>query len=427
MSMNLNPYWNDFLWRTDPGSPMEVVRALNGHLTSDIDDPAALYGAALVYLRDNEGDERNEGRNLLWAAASLGSRRAARALASEIEDHLEDPDINPLRGFMEAMKRRARIWIGKSDVYDPSVEEARVGKIVMREIGDPDSRDGREIANRFSSAVGKRIPYAGELPEENEALEEIRSVWPWAMRAAEAIERQMGMARLARAAGGEGGVKLRPLLICGPPSAGKTGLARAVFELLKVPSLLVPCSGASDSAGLAPVSRGWSSQRPSSPLVFMVNKSVCNPGVILDEIDKSPAVGSRNGSVMGAIMNMLGDPDRYYDSCLMAETDVSGVSFIATANDTSGLPDFIMERFSVVRMNRPGPEYFPVIFKNMKRRFARELGVKAEELPLLDLDEMNALETFFVRNRASLRALKEGYQFVLSEAMKRLPERPMIN
>lgn len=427
MSRALNPYWDDFLWRRDPGEPEEVLRALRGHPTSDIDDPIALYGAALVYLKDNEGLERNEGRNLLWAAASLGSRRAARALASEIEEHLDDPDIRPLPGFLEAMQSRAREWMRKSDIYDASKEESRVGKIVLPEIGDPDSRDGREIVNRFSAAIGKRIAYAGELPEENEAFDEIMAVWPWAQKAAEAIELQMNMARLALKSGGNGGVKLRPLLICGPPSAGKTGLARAVFELLKVPSLIIPSAGAPDSAGLAAISRGWSSQRPSSPLVFMLNKGVCNPGIILDEIDKSLSVGARNGSVLGAVMNMLGDPDRFYDSCLMAETDLSGASFVATANSTAGLPDFIMERFSIVRMERPGAEHFPIVFQNMKRRFARDLGIDVSELPLLDIDEMNALEEFFVKNRASLRALKEGYQFVLNEAIKRPSQMPAMN
>lgn len=409
-------------WRKNPATPEEVEELLRGHLVENLTDPVALYGASLVYIKGSPGT-LNEGRNILWAAACLGSAKAAGMLSAEIGDHLRGDDVNPAPGYFEAMTERMSYWIRESKVpavNSPGmISETPSGKVVIPAIGDHDSREGRELSSRFRHVIGRELPWVGVLPECDEIKGAILEKWPWAETAAEAIEVQIDISRLARESGGRNGVRIRPLLFCGPPSSGKTGLARAVFDMLKLPSKLVPCAGTADSGGLSPVSRGWSTMRPSAPVVFMAERGVCNPGVILDEIDKSLGVSAKNGSVIGAVMGMLGDPDRYFDACLMAETDLSGISFVATANNLSALPDFMKERFTLITVDRPGPEHFETIFQTMKEITARDIGVSVSDLPFLDSDEMAALKSFFVKNRASLRALREAYDLTLSSAIRR--------
>src|SRR5690606_25640793 len=141
-----------------------------------------------------------------------------------------------------------------------------------------------------------------------------------------------------------------------------------------------------------------------------------DPCIIIDEVDKGAAVGSRNGSVAGTLLGMLGSPERFYDSCLLTTVDLSKMTFVATANDLTMIPDALLDRFSVIRIGRPSAEHFDIILASMRKKAARDLGVPVALLTELDYEETEALRTFFGKGGSSLRQFSRSFDYVLSQA-----------
>lgn len=65
--------------------------------------------------------------------------------------------------------------------------------------------------------------------------------------------------------------------------------------------------------------------------------------MLLDEIDKMAS--AKDGDPYGALIKPLGPQRKYYDEYVADDTDVSATKFIATANDVSNIPGYILSRF----------------------------------------------------------------------------------
>src|SRR3546814_1060105 len=104
-------------------------------------------------------------------------------------------------------------------------------------------------------------------------------------------------------------------------------------DRLGLSTSIVACAGSNDAGGLNSVTRGWATSRPCLPFQLMAETRTANPYIILDEIDKGADIGSQNGSIVGAVLNMLSSSGKFFDNCLMANIDLRYASFMATAND----------------------------------------------------------------------------------------------
>jgi len=193
------------------------------------------------------------------------------------------------------------------------------------------------------------------------------------------------------------------------------------------PATLLPAGSASDAGTLSAVARDWRNSRPCAPVLAAAEGKCSNPVLIIDELDKSVAPGSKNGSVLGTLLGMISEADRYYDSCLLTHVDISWVTFMATANDLTAIPEAVWDRFEIVFFDRPSAEHFDIILANMRQSVAAEFGVHPALLPWLDAVEMSALRHSF-GDGDSLRSLEHKYRFLLGEAAIREHEaRQMMN
>lgn len=149
-------------------------------------------------------------------------------------------------------------------------------------------------------------------------------------------------------------LSLPPLLLAGPPGIGKTHFAKSLAAVLGVPTHAWSCATNSDAMQLItghPTS--WRGARMGLLTEAIVTSGSANPVVLLDEIDKF--VTHRDEQPYNILLNVLEseNAEALLDEYLRVRFDVSRACIVATANDVSVLPDFIRDRFLIVRIVSP--------------------------------------------------------------------------
>jgi ATPase family associated with various cellular activities (AAA) len=102
------------------------------------------------------------------------------------------------------------------------------------------------------------------------------------------------------------GLKIRPTLLEGGAGLGKTHLVRRLADLCRLPTVHIDGGSSSEGFPVAGLSRGWSGAECGKPLKTMLAKSVGNPLVIVDEVDKAGVGHSKNGSSTSLHSALLG-------------------------------------------------------------------------------------------------------------------------
>ncbi len=320
--------------------------------------------------------------------------------------------------FYAAQENDADHIYGSMGFTQPFVpEEASVDTlVVVGSIGDPLSRDGKEVAKRYDHMIGKKLPYIGRVGKISELHADLRASFPWAENVIDFVCGQLAVANRAKARRNR--LILPPLLLDGGEGAGKSQFLKDLCQKLQLHYSLIPCGGTADSGGVLPVARGWASSRVAGPVQAISEGRCANPALILDEIDKAskPDTSGQNGNMSGALLSMMEAGTKgYHDSCLMADVDLSGVGFLATANDTSQMSRALRDRFMVLEMSQPKEEHFDVIFDRIRKDVAARHGASEGEIPELSTMQVEAVRDSFVENggQVSIRALKKAYQNLL--------------
>jgi len=276
------------------------------------------------------------------------------------------------------------------------------GIIVVSEIGNRNSPEGRRVARDWASLLGKELPLI-PVPDLKNTRAVLMSEFPFA---------QDVIDRLLTDLATQTTVAFRPTVLVGSPGIGKSAFAGRLFQILGVRCVTYACGGVSDSS-LAGTSRRYSTSEPSLVLSTISRFECASPGIVLDEIEK---VGDsrHNGNVLDALLALF-EPQtskEWMDPYLEAPIDASKVLWISTANSVSELPGPLRDRCRFLSFPEPGQEHLESLSTRMMTQLVQSRGLDPRWNPGLTGEELEILSRYW--SGGSLRHLRKLLEAVFN-------------
>jgi len=403
-------------------SRLEPLRALALDGREDRHEVArASLALARLSFDENRHFTNEPACNWLWRSAHCGSVTGALMLACELVgranmlERTSGPRDATAKRRVAAMRTLACDWLPSVWLMDPELDS--LPATIARELRQPSLHAGptRVVIERWAFERGSTemevfrtlaqdVPLVGGDRNPSSIIEQLHREFPWMTSAIDRVADDLALCSLAA----QPWIRIRPLLLVGPPGSGKSRFARRLAELIGTGYRLIGAGGRTDDRDLAGTAHGWSNHEPSSVLRLMAACGAANPLIIVDEIDKAGG-SDRNGDIRRVLLGML-EPEtakRWFDECLQAHCDLSAVSWILTANTLDTISRPLRSRVAITRVDLPGPDAIAGILDGMRADIAAELGLDSRILPEIDIAARRALAEAFGSGR-SLRVVKSA-------------------
>lgn len=216
---------------------------------------------------------------------------------------------------------------------------------------------------------------------------------------------------------------LRHQIIClvGPPGTGKTSIAKSIADSMKRKYVRVSLGGIRDEADIRGHRKTYIGSMPGRIITAVTQAGVCNPLILLDEIDKLSH--DAHGDPASAMLEVLDREQNkaFRDHFVELPVDLSGCMFIATANTAETIPKPLIDRMEVIELHTYTRHEKLSIAKNhlipKQRRFH---GLTARNLKFTD-DAIYEIIDYYTAE-AGVRKLEREIASICRKAAKKIVE-----
>ena len=321
-----------------------------------------------------------------FVAASVLTRSDDKQRILDCFDPLERCSL-----LIEIMKNECEIIECEKDIQRQTAERVAKNqrdyflreqiKVIEDELGegqDPDDFSDRIAASDMPDELKEKLnrendrlmrtPYgSAEATVSRNYIEEVLEL-PWGKRTKDKTDVAAAKKRLDADHDGLEKVKERILeflavrqlnpslknqIIClvGPPGTGKTSVAASMAKAMNRKYVRVSLGGIHDEADIRGHRKTYVASMPGRIIAAIKQAGVCNPLMLLDEIDK--LTSDLRGDPASALLEVL-DPEQnknFRDHFIEYPFDLSECFFITTANTTDTIPRPLLDRMEVIELN----------------------------------------------------------------------------